>query len=342
MTPPPLQAPRRAIVFATSALEPLPELAADAERAGFQRVYTTEFPDRDAVARALAIALGTREIEVATGIAYAFTRLPVAMAALAADVQRLSGGRFALGLGSGTRGVRRWYDAEFDRPATRMAACAEALRRAWDEAPGLAEVGAPPLLGAALNPAMVRAAAGAFDGLLLHPLGIVREHLHRRVLPEIERGAAARDTRPTLAAWCITAIAADEELARDHARRQLAFYLSTPTYGSVVEGTPHAAAAERIREAFAASERRATWAQLAPLVPDVLVDEVTLAGPPDVVAERADRLGRELAPLGVGELVFQTIGADVPDEEVVENCAHIISVLGRRVRMATEARRAPA
>src|SRR5262249_32706857 len=92
---------RRSIVFATDALDPVIELAQNAEKAGFQRVWTTEYPHRDAVLRALAIALRTKSIGVGTGIAYAFTRLPLAMAAMSADVQRLSGGRFTLGVGAG-------------------------------------------------------------------------------------------------------------------------------------------------------------------------------------------------------------------------------------------------
>ncbi|MGH9000604.1 MAG: LLM class flavin-dependent oxidoreductase, partial [Acidimicrobiia bacterium] len=88
---------RRSLVFATDALEPLSELGRAAEQAGFDRVWTTEYPGRDAVARALAIGLATGRIGIGTGITYAFTRPPLAMAALAADVQRLCGGRFALG-----------------------------------------------------------------------------------------------------------------------------------------------------------------------------------------------------------------------------------------------------
>ncbi|MGH9281602.1 MAG: LLM class flavin-dependent oxidoreductase, partial [Acidimicrobiales bacterium] len=134
---------RRSLVFATDALEPLVELARAAEEAGFARVWTTEYPGRDAVARALAIALGTQRIGVGTGIAYAFTRAPLAMAGLAADVQRLAGGRFALGLGAGTRGVRRWYGAGFDPPAPRLAAYVEQLEAAWSRWPDLAGAGRP-------------------------------------------------------------------------------------------------------------------------------------------------------------------------------------------------------
>jgi alkanesulfonate monooxygenase SsuD/methylene tetrahydromethanopterin reductase-like flavin-dependent oxidoreductase (luciferase family) len=319
----------RALVFATTALDPLVELSREAERRGFDRVWTTEFLGRDAVARALAVALGTERIGVGTGIAYAFTRVPVAMAALAADVQRLSRGRFTLGLGSGTRGVRRWYGAEFDRPALRLAAYAAELRQAWNGMEGLGGTGPPPVHGGGLNPIMVRAVARSCDGVLLHPLGLVRRHLHERVLPAARRGAEERDAPGQIAAWCITAIGADGSLAREHARRQAAFYLATPSYGSVVEGTPWAEVAGRVRAAFDASERKASWGELAPLVPDGLVDEIALAGTPETVARSAAELEAELGGLGISELVFQTVGAGIEHEEVVRNCGEIIRVLGR-------------
>jgi alkanesulfonate monooxygenase SsuD/methylene tetrahydromethanopterin reductase-like flavin-dependent oxidoreductase (luciferase family) len=319
---------RRGLVFATDALEPLLRLSREAEQAGFARVWTTEYPGRDAVARALAIALGTDRIEVGTGIAYAFTRLPLAMGALAADVRRLSGGRFALGLGTGTRGVRRWYGADFDPAARRFAEYAAELRGIWAGMAELDEHGLPPLYGAGLTPVMVRNAVRAADGVLLHPLALVRTHLRERVLPAIQDGAKRREDKPFVAMWVITSLAADEELAREHARCQIAFYLSTPSYGSVVDGTPWADVAQTIRERFELSNRTATWAELGHAVPDSLVDELALVGTPDSVRLKAAWLEAELDSLGVDELVFQTVGAGLREDEVVENCAAILTALG--------------
>jgi alkanesulfonate monooxygenase SsuD/methylene tetrahydromethanopterin reductase-like flavin-dependent oxidoreductase (luciferase family) len=318
---------RRGLVFATEALEPLLDLSRDAERAGFDRVWTTEYLGRDAVARALAVALGTETIEVGTGIAYAFTRLPLGMSALSADVRRLSRGRFALGLGTGTRGVRRWYGADFDPAVRRFVEYAAEVRRAWQAMPELEAHGVPPLFGAGLNPVMVRNAVRAADGVLLHPLALVRTHFHQRVLPAIEEGAKRREDKPFVAAWVITSVAADEEQAREHARRQLAFYLSTPSYGSVLEGTAWTSVAETIRDQFEASGRRAPWAELGVGVPDALVDELVLVGTSESVRSQASRLEEELAAAGVDELVFQTVGAGLAEDEVVANCAEIVAAM---------------
>jgi alkanesulfonate monooxygenase SsuD/methylene tetrahydromethanopterin reductase-like flavin-dependent oxidoreductase (luciferase family) len=319
---------RRSLVFATDELEPLPALARRAEEAGLDRVWTTEYVGRDAVARAIAVALANERIEVATGIAYAFTRVPLAMASLAADAQRLSGGRFALGISTGTRGVRRWYGADFEPPAPALAAYVGDLREAWGRMPDLADP--PKVYGAVLNPIMTRHVARSCDGALLHALALSRTHLRERVVPALEAGLARRDREGTLeiAAWCITSIDDDEELARENARRQLAFYLSTPSYRTVAEGTSWEGVAAAVRDAFDASDRKASWGELAHLIPDEVVDELTISGSPASARARAAELESELAALGVTELVFQTAGADVAVGELISNCEQIADVLG--------------
>jgi len=319
---------RRSLVFATDELEPLPALARRAEEAGLDRVWTTEYVGRDAVARAIAVALATERIEVATGIAYAFTRVPLAMASLAADAQRLSGGRFALGISTGTRGVRRWYGADFEPPAPALAAYAGDLREAWGRMPDL--VDPPKVYGAVLNPIMTRHVARSCDGALLHALALSRTHLRDRVVPALEAGLRQRDREGTLeiAAWCITSIDDDEERARENARRQLAFYLSTPSYRTVAEGTSWEGVATTVRDAFDASDRKASWGELAHLIPDEVVDELTISGSPASARARAAELESELATLGVTELVFQTAGADVTAGELISNCEQIADVLG--------------
>ena len=324
---------RRGLVFATDEIQPLAELARAAERGGLDRVWTTEYVGRDAVARALGVALATERIEVATGIAYAFTSVPLGMAALAADAQRFAGGRFALGISSGTRGVRRWFDAEFEPPAPRIAAYVDALRQAWAKMPDLETP--PPIYAAALNPAMTRTVARSCDGALLHALALGRTHLHERVLPALREGIAQRQgDRPLeIAAWCITSIDEDEELARELARRQLAFYLSTPSYGTVAAGTSWEGVAEAVRVAFDESGRKAEWSELSSLVPDEVVEELTISGTPAAARQQAAALEAELAELGVTELVFQTSGADVRTVDLVSNCEQIAEVLGAKPKV---------
>jgi len=330
---------RRSIVFATSLFAPLPGLAREAEAAGFDRVWTTEFPDRDALVRATVIGLATERIGVATGIAYSFTRHPLALAAAALDVHEAIGGRFTLGLGTATAAMRsRWYGLDEGRAIGRLADAVALIRGAWaaegrfhhdgeffqGRVEGLnlagraAALPALPVYGSGLNAAMLRGAARCCDGLGLHPLAAAPLYAERTIAPIL----AARPKGFPAAMWVITQIDEDGNAARDRARRALAFFFSTPGYETAAEGEPWADAPERIRRRFA--ETRADWDAVGAEVPDGMVDAMTLAGTPDEVRERLPAVEARLAEVGIDELVFQT-GADLDEPTFVANCRQIIT-----------------
>ncbi len=333
----------RSIVLATSHLGPLVKVAQAAESAGFYRVWTTEGTGGDAIARAQHIAANTRSIRVATGIAYAFTRPPLAISVLAADVQEVSGGRFSLGVGSGTRGVReRRYGVVFDHPAPRLAEYVNLVRTVLHARSGLSfqgryydvdfpQFGLPhdrvlrekiELYGAALAPTMTRYMAASCDGVALHSLAVFEPYFEEVTAPAIRQGAESSGRRPRVAAWKITAAASDEDRARALARRQLAFYFSTPSYGSVIAGHRWEPVGAAIREE---SKRRLyrEWDEVAKVIPDDMVDGLTVAGTPEQVRDKLDKLEKRLAPQGVDEVVLQIVGGETPDE-TLENCLSVV------------------
>ena len=295
------------LVLATGVL--VPGVARTAEDAGLHRLWTTEFQGRDAILRAVAIGQMTTRIQVGTGIAYAFTRLPRALAATALDAAEITGGRFTLGLGAGTRGLRRLFGADFDPPATRLATLIAELRTTWDEASWVRSVPAPPIAVAGVNEAMLRTAAHHGDRVVLHPLCLVNTHLHERVLPAIQTGRDRREhSDVAVSAWCIASVDPDAQTARARARRQLAFYLSTPGYRKVVEGTEFEPATAALREEFVATAG-ADWSALARHVPDELLDQLSITGTPADVRAGVTHMRDRLGPLGIDELVLQTVDA---------------------------------
>ncbi len=299
---------RTSLVLASDLLVPLPTIAARAEEAGLHRVWTTEFQGRDAVLRALALGLSSTRLQVGTGIAYVFTRVPRALAAAALDAQELVGGRFTLGLGAGTRGLRTAYGTEFEPPSTRLAEVVAELRSTWARAEWTRSVPPPPIAIAGVNEVMLRDAAHHGDLVVLHPLCLVEHHLHERVLPALQAGRDRRTvtTDVALSAWCIASVDPDSGLARDRARRQLAFYLSTPGYRPVVEGTPWGDQVSDLRTRFKAGE---TLDALAAMVPEELLDQVAVMGTPAEVRAGVARRSEELARLGISEIVLQTVSA---------------------------------
>jgi 5,10-methylenetetrahydromethanopterin reductase len=312
----------RSIVFATPHLKPLRELAGLAEAEGFHRAWTTEFPGRDALVRCGVLAAATTTLRVGTGIAYSFTRHPLALAAAALDLHEASGGRFALGLGAGTKGMRgRWFGIRDEKPVARMREAVEVIRAVEasagpvsfhgtyydvevdgvDSKSRLAGLPPLPVLGSGFNAAMMAAAAEWTDGILLHPLaaGPQGQDQVRAALAGVPAPPAGR----WLSQWVITAIGPDGTLARDTARRTLAFYLSTPSYGRRLQGSPWEAVPAVVAARF--REIGPDWERLAGDVPDGMVEDYCLAGTPAQGRDQLARLQESLARTGVRELVLQ-------------------------------------
>lgn len=342
---------KRSIVFATPEFLPLIDVAKQAEVAGFDRIWTTENPGRDALIRALTFALHTKRIGIATGIAYAFTRAPLALAAAAADVNMASGGRFSLGIGAGTQGMRsRWYGiADFDHAASRLEEYATILRKAWNSPRIFDHEGrfytgsyseldgvrpAVPIWGSGINPTMLRISARSCDGVAVHPLGASIQYLNNVILPAIGEGTTATigtagrisEFAPELALWRMTSIDSSSGVARERARRSLAFYFSTPSYAIAADETGWGDVANQVREMY--RERGSEWDVISRLIPEEMVDEFCLAGTPEEVTDMWKELEISYRARGVTEIVFQTVGSGGGVDETVKNLQSIIEVFG--------------
>ena len=94
----------------------------EAERLGFDSVWTAEAWGSDAVSPAAWILARTSKIKVGTAIMQMPARTPAAAAMTAMTLQALSGNRFILGIGpSGSQVVEGWYGVPFGRPRTARA-----------------------------------------------------------------------------------------------------------------------------------------------------------------------------------------------------------------------------
>lgn len=336
----------RSVVFATSVLRALPELARQAEGEGFHRAWTTEYTDRDALIRAALVGAATTTLRVGTGITYSFNRHPVTLAAAAADLHEATEGRFSLGLGAGTRGMRRgWFGLDIGRPVAMMREAVSVVRHLWAsdgavtfhgeffdvQIPALHTAarlsGLAPLTvhGSGLNASMVREAGTWCDGLLLHPLSV---SVHGQRLLR-EAGLPSRSPGqpdPELSQWVITSVAADREVARRRARQSLAFYLSTPSYASQFAGTQWAAVPAAVSEGFRRSGPQ--WDQLGELVPEEMLDDYCLSGAPAEVADRFLALQERLQPSGVSEMVLQVAVTSLDEEQTAEAVTEALRALG--------------
>jgi len=338
---------RRSIVFATHLFAPLGDLARQAEQAGLDRVWTTEFPDRDALIRATVIGMATTRIEVATGIAYSFSRHPLALAAAALDVHEALGGRFTLGLGTATAAMRsRWYGHDDGRPVARLADTVALMRESWqstgrfayegphfrgrveglNQAARSANLPPLPIYGSGLNAKMLTGAAACCDGLALHPLAAGPLFAERTIAPILADARQSRADELAAAMWVITQIDEDRERARARSRRALAFFFSTPGYEKAAADEAWSEAPARIRRRFA--ETSGDWDRVSEEVPDEMVDAMTLSGTPEDIDAALPAMERRLAEIGIDEIVFQT-GVNLSEAEFVANARLIIDRCGR-------------
>ncbi|WP_326706121.1 LLM class F420-dependent oxidoreductase [Streptomyces cyaneofuscatus] len=106
-------------------------LAQEAERLGYDSVWTAEAWGSDAFTPLTWIAAHTSRIRLGTGIAQMAARTPTATAMHALTLDHLSGGRLLLGLGlSGPQVVEGWYGRPFPRsPLTATREYVEVIRQ---------------------------------------------------------------------------------------------------------------------------------------------------------------------------------------------------------------------
>jgi probable F420-dependent oxidoreductase len=278
--------------------------AAAYERLGVDGLWSYETA-HDPFLPLFAAALATARVSLGTGIAVAFARTPFAMAQTAWDLQRVSGGRLLLGLGTQVRAhVERRFAAAFEHPGARIVDYICCLRAIWDTFqngtrpayegrfyrftlisaffnPGPIEHPGIPISLAGVGERMARAAGEVADGFHVHPLhspGYLRD----AVRPAIALGARAAGRDPAqveliASVFIVTGdTEAERSAAESEARRQIAFYASTPTYRPFL--TYHGL--EALGHELSALARAGRFDEMAGRVPDALLDAVAVHAPP--------------------------------------------------------------
>jgi probable F420-dependent oxidoreductase len=107
-------------------------LAAAIERLGFDGIAQAELK-RDPFLPLVLASTTTHRVRLATSVAIAFPRSPMVVAYMAWNFQEMSGGRFALGLGTQVKGhIERRFATVWDSPGLRLRDYVQALRAVWD------------------------------------------------------------------------------------------------------------------------------------------------------------------------------------------------------------------
>jgi probable F420-dependent oxidoreductase len=245
----------------------------------------------------------TQRLRLGTAVAIAFARNPMTLASAAWGLQLLSGGRFLLGLGTQVRPhVEQRFSMPWSRPAARMREVVLALRAIfarWQTSapldfrgemyrhtlmipafdPGPSPFGPPPIYVGGFGPRMCEVAGETADGFIAHPFN-TRESLRTLVLPALERGLAKSGrSRAALDVICATlVVTADDDAGMARAvaaaKKQLAFYGSTPAYRQTLEAHGWGALHGELNRLSKAGR----WEEMAELIPNELLETVAVVG----------------------------------------------------------------
>jgi probable F420-dependent oxidoreductase len=290
--------------------------AAIAEQVGFDGAWTTE-TSHDPFLPLVPAALATSSLLLGTAVAVALPRSPTHLAMLGADLQRVSGGRFVLGLGSQVRAhVERRFGASFDHPVARMHELVEAVRaiwRNWEHGEALSVDGRfyridlmpptfsqpphghgdPPIYLSAVGTQMAELAGAVADGVIVHGFSTAG-YLRDVTLPAVARGAAraGRDPDDVVVSRPVFVVTGRDEAeatsVADRVRRQLGFYGSTPAYAAVLEHEGWTDLGEELRRLV----RAGRWDELGTPIDDSVLAELAIVAPIDEVAGAiVDRFG---------------------------------------------------
>ncbi len=317
------------------------ELVREAERLGFDSVWTAEAWGSDAVSPLAWIAAQTTRIRLGTGIMQLPGRSPANTAMTAMTLDALSGGRFILGLGtSGPQVVEGWHGVPFDKPLTWLREYVTIVRKILARkepltfegtryqipyrGPGATGLGKPlksilhgndkiPIYTGSMAPKSQAMCAEIADGMLLTCMDPERFDV---IQPNLEEGFAKVpgktleqfDIAPTVA----VIIGEDVDACRMPLKASLALYIGgmgakdKNFYNEYIRRIGFEAEALEIQRLFLDGKRNEAIAA----VPDALVDKLHLVGPKERIRDRFAAWKQAARDHHVGTLV---IGAMQPE-----------------------------
>ena len=289
------------------------QMALEAERLGFDSVWTAEAYGSDAVTPLTWVGALTSKIKLGTGIMQMPARTPAMTAMTAATLDLLSGGRVLLGIGaSGPQVVEGWHGQPYGKPLARTREYVQILQTIWArQSPldfhgqeysipiaGGTGLGKPlklilhplrphiPIYLAAIGPKNIELAGEIADGWLPVFFSPQREEAYAAAL---DAGLARRQSElPFDIAPSVSVVVGDDiQACREKVKPSLALYIGgmgargKNFYNDLARRYGYEEAAQNIQDLYLSGRKREAEAA----VPDSLVDEIALCGPKERIAE---------------------------------------------------------
>lgn len=284
-------------------VEPTLEVAKWAEDEGYDDLWFADSSGVDALTTAAAVALQTERCRIGTAIIPVYSRTPAVLASTTHVLNKLSKGRFILGLGSSSQTMmENWHGQKFEKPLTRVKETTLLVKQmltgektdfdgqtvsshGYRQLP--LEAGSQPVYMAALRGKMLEAAAEFSDGVIVN---LFPKDALPMMMKHIEAGAArARKKMEDLEIVCRhqVIVSDDREAARNFIRAAFAPYYATPVYNAFLAWSGYEDVAKEISAGWAARDRSRTTGAL----DDQLVDDIAILGTAEECHERIRAYG---------------------------------------------------
>ncbi len=286
------------------------ELAIEAEKLGYDCVFTAESWGSDAFTPLAWIGAHTSSIRLGTGVVQLSARTPTATAMHTLTLDHLTNGRVMLGLGvSGPQVVEGWYGQPFAKPLARTREYVDIIRQvlrrdspvtndgphyplpytgegAWGLGKPLKPITHPlradvPIFLGAEGPKNVALAAEICDGWLPLYYSPFRQEVYADSL------AAAKPGFEIIAGVSIN-VTDDVEAGLAPIKAMLGFYIGgmgakkRNFHKELMARMGFEAESDKIQDLFFQGDRAGAVAA----VPDVFADEISLVGPVERIADR--------------------------------------------------------
>ena len=257
-----------------------------------------------------AAAMASTRLKIGTGVALAFSRSPMETALNALDLDRISGGRTVLGLGTSVRSFNeRMHGVVYGKPVEHLREVTESVRAIIErghqgalgqidgayhklDLTGFNSGRKPvrdsiPIYLPALFQKTVILSAKIADGMLGHPVWSLKWIAEQSKILDTELAGAGRSREKFhVNLWNYVAIAGSRKQAIDDMRGTIAFYSSIAQYQKYFAAHGFGPQTHAVIEAAA----RKDSAAMLKAVPDAMVTTFAIAGTPDEVRELVAQL----------------------------------------------------
>lgn len=297
--------------------------AARAEAMGFDGLLVPDAVHDGLLLSALALN-ATEKLTVGTAVLVAFPRSPMITAVAAWDLQKMSGGRFEVGLGTQIKpNIEKRYSARWDSPVPQLREYVQAMKAIFHSFqtgerlnfegqhytltklqpffnPGPIDHPDIPILCGAVGPAMTKMVARIADGMITHPTNTPPEYIRKVCLPLLQAGFDKGQRRAEdfkLILGPLTATGIDEEQVSaewEKQRKMLGFLYSTPSYWHSLELFGWQDTGQRLLD----MTRLGNWQDMPNILTDAMLEKFVPRGTyRDIAAvfkERYDGLTRRI------------------------------------------------